>query len=230
MLDGCRGRRMALGRERGAFGQKAVHAEHEHAGVPEEPARSQHRFGLSAVGLFDKALHGVGAVPGCGAGFDVAIACFGAGGGDAEGHQPTGSRSRGGDVDGGPVCRVGHDQMVGGEDMNDSVFAELALGEERCGCDGRGGIARHRFEQHASGGDTNLLRLFCDEKAILGIGNDDGRSVAGWIGDALQRFLERAQRPGEGKKLFRPRGARHRPQPCPLPAREDYRNNSVCHA
>ena len=110
------------------------------------------------------------------------------------------------------------------------IAPELLLCVDGGYCDRRGGVARCRLEQHASKARANLERLLGDEKAVVGIGEDQRRRVERRVQHALQRLGEEAKLANQRQKLFRPGRARQRPQARALTAGEDHGNDGFRHS
>jgi hypothetical protein len=105
--------------------------------------------------------------------------------------------------------------VIGGEDVQDGVgvFRDGDAG----GSGNRSrGIAGHRLKQDRSKFHPRFERLLGDQKAILGIGQNDRGRIALTIGNAGQGLLKQAGFSNQINELLGPRGARQGPQPGPL--------------
>src|SRR5690606_35125269 len=96
----------------------------------------------------------------------------------------------------GKIIGAGVDHVVGGQDVEHRIFV-AGNGQMGGSGNGGGGVARHRLEQDGTGFNANQLRLFGDEEAVFGIGDDNGGAIAARIADPHQAPLEQAVTPDE---------------------------------
>lgn len=76
--------------------------------------------------------------------------------------------------------------------MEDDIVAELLLGLNRRRSNGDGCIPGERLEHYASERLLEFGGLFGDDEAVIGIGDDDRRSVALPVRHPKQGLLEKA--------------------------------------
>ena len=65
---------------------------------------------------------------------------------------------------------------------------KLQSGDRHSRC----GVATHRFEQDRTRGDSNLMKLFTNDKAVIVIGDQNRCGKALRIGDSQHSLLEEA--------------------------------------
>ncbi len=167
-----------VGRVRGGRLQHGARGEEKYPGVPEAVPGGEHPRCVLRVGLLDEPGERLRLSIRAIVEFQPAEPRLGAGGRDADGHDPPRARGlhalRHGSAEG---LRVGHCVIGGrGEDQRVGVRGREMSG--RCE-DGGSGIARLRLDHDGSGVDSGRRQLFGDDESEVRGRHHDGRCEAG---------------------------------------------------
>ena len=225
-----RGGRHHIGADfRGNFEQR-VDAETEHAGIPDVIAGRHVALRSLEIWLLDECAHLIARSCRCRwwgerkataqcdrrAHADIAEPGFRMGRADAERDQPAIVREC--------LCTLGigdegidvADQVIGGQDQQHRVGADVFTRIQGGEHDGRCGVARDRFEQEwqlVEIGARMLRILVTGEEVIIATGHGQHLAAIGDAQGTVERFLQQRLAIAHAHERLRIRAARDRPEP-----------------
>jgi hypothetical protein len=218
-----------LGLLPGEFGAHFAGAEHEDAGIPEEPAGTEKGLGRFEIGFFAKPRHVVDrAIPV--ATLDIAILGFRPRRRDADGHDAAALGKRPG---------AGPDHLEERAGVGNLVVRwqhqnhPVRIGVREVGNGGRygcGGVANERFEHIAFNLDAAGFALLGQQRFETNAADDPGWQIAQAVAlvvDPFKRVGQQGLVVDQLVKLFRFRIPRHWPEPGPCAATQDNRRDAM---